>query len=164
MSRGDTVDGEVVLHHESQGLLSQPLAAVGLGVGAGAVVVAAVLDTPTDVPGWLALGIGLAVLGWVATMRLEFVLTASRLRVQLSFLRFAVDMAAIRTVEVVEYRPLRQFGGWGWRWGRHGSRQFAMSGARAVLVTLEDERTVYLGGDDPVGLAEAIDRARAATS
>ncbi len=164
MSRGDRVDGEVVLHRESQALLSQPMAAVGLGIGAGAVVVAAILDTPTDVIGWVALGVGLAVLGWVATMRLEFVLTATRLRVSLSPLRYVVDLAAIASVEVVDYRPLRQFGGWGWRWGRHGSRQFAMSGAQAVLLTLRDERTVHLGSDDPAGLAIAIDRARDASA
>ena len=86
-------------------------------------------------------------------------MTASRLRIRFGFLRHVVDLSEVVAVEVVDYRPIRQFGGWGWRWGREGTRQFAMSGATAVKVTQADDRAVFLGSDDPANLAAAIERA-----
>ena len=47
------------------------------------------------------------------------------------------------------YSALKQFGGWGWRIGRDGSRAFTIAGNRAAVVTLADGREIYIGSKDP---------------
>ncbi|WP_062377521.1 hypothetical protein [Demequina pelophila] len=72
-----------------------------------------------------------------------------------------IPVTGIASVERRRYRPLRQFGGWGWRYGKAGSRQFAMAGSEAVVLTMMDGTEMYLGARDLDALAAAVDDARA---
>ncbi len=111
---------------------------------------------------WLVLGIVAVVLLAVLFMPLSVDVTSDRVRIRLAyFARRDIPVANIASVEVRDYRPIRQFGGWGWRYGKDGARQYAMTGNRAVVVTLKDGSDIYLGTRDLVPLADAIDRARA---
>lgn len=51
---------------------------------------------------------------------------------------------AIASHRAVAYRPLRDFGGWGIRYGGLG-KMFSMSGDRAVLLELRDGKTLLIG-------------------
>lgn len=70
-------------------------------------------------------------------------------------LRRRVAFDEILSVEVVRYRPLRDFGGWGIRgWGK--TRAWTARGSQAVLLHLTEGRELYVGSDVPHRLAERI--------
>ena len=113
--------------------------AIGAGVGLvlPAILVVGVLRmttevTPTDLRVWF---------GWVPTYR-----------------RF-VPLGSIRRVEVVEYRPLADYGGWGIRVGRDGVRVLNARGNRGVRIDLADGTKLLIGSQRPEALAMALDRA-----
>ena len=61
----------------------------------------------------------------------------------------------IAHVEAISYRPLRDYWGWGIRWGRYG-QAYTVSGNRALLVTLSSGRTFLLGSQRPEELEAAL--------
>jgi hypothetical protein len=70
-------------------------------------------------------------------------------------LRRRVRFDEILSVDVVRYRPIRDFGGWGIRgWGK--TRAWTARGDRAVRLRLTGDRELYIGSDVPHRLAERI--------
>ena len=111
--------------------------------------------------GLVAVVAGLAVASLAIVARLEVSVTGASVDVRwVPLARRSIPFASIRQAEPVTYRPIRQFGGWGIRFGRRGARAYSMSGDRAVRLTLHDGSEIYLGSLEPEALAAAIDRAR----
>lgn len=76
-----------------------------------------------------------------------------------------IGMDEIRRVEVIEYRPIAESGGWGIRWGKHEGRQaryFSARGNRAVLLET-DKNLIILGTTNPDALAAAVEQALSTT-
>jgi Family of unknown function (DUF6141) len=67
-----------------------------------------------------------------------------------------IDAADVASAEATEYRPIRQFGGWGVRWGGPRRWAFNVSGNRGVLVELHDGRSYLIGSQRPHELVSAI--------
>ncbi len=88
--------------------------------------------TPTDLRVWF---------GWIPTYR-----------------RF-VAVGTIRRIEVVTYRPLLDYGGWGIRTGRDGERVLNARGNRGVRLELIDGSRLLIGSQRPEALANAIEDA-----
>jgi hypothetical protein len=66
-----------------------------------------------------------------------------------------VSFEEIERVEVVKYRPIREFGGWGIRgWGK--KKAWTTRGDQAVRLHLTSDRLLYIGSDVPYRLAERI--------
>lgn len=65
-------------------------------------------------------------------------------------------------LESVRYHPLREFGGWGIKFGRDGKRAWTARGDEAVVLELGDGTRLYVGSDHPHRLEERI-RALAGT-
>lgn len=74
----------------------------------------------------------------------------------LPILRKTVPFSEIREIEPVRYSPLRDFGGWGIRFGLGGKRAWTIRGNRAVRLTLSDGKRLYVGSPHPERLAEAL--------
>src|SRR5262249_58159993 len=72
--------------------------------------------------------------------------------------RRSVALGAIQRIEVVSYRPLRDYGGWGIRTGRDGERVLNARGNRGVLLDLGDGTPLLIGSQRPEALAIAIQR------
>ncbi len=53
------------------------------------------------------------------------------------------------------YRPLRDYGGWGVRWGQAG-KAYNVSGNRGVMLDLADGRKLLIGSQNPEQMAEAM--------
>lgn len=70
-------------------------------------------------------------------------------------IRTSILFRDIRSLRSVEYRPIREFGGWGVR-GTARRRAWTARGSRAVLLELDDGREVLLGSDHPQRLEERI--------
>lgn len=70
-------------------------------------------------------------------------------------LRRRVTFDEIRSLDVVRYRPIMDFGGWGIR-GLGKTKAWTARGNQAVRLLLTDERELYIGSDVPHRLAERI--------
>lgn len=73
----------------------------------------------------------------------------------LGLFRRRVPFADIERLEVVEYRPLIDFGGWGVR-RRPGREAWTIRGNRALELELTDGTDLYLGSDTPERLLEEL--------
>lgn len=63
--------------------------------------------------------------------------------------------AGIRDAVRMKYRPLRDYGGWGIRWGRRGIA-YTVAGDEGVEITLEDGRRFLLGSSNAEELAQVL--------
>ena len=73
----------------------------------------------------------------------------------LGWVKFRWGREQIRSCEATTYRPLRDFGGWGIRFGAGGTRCYSARGNRGVLLET-DNRRVILGSQRPEEFAGAI--------
>ncbi len=71
--------------------------------------------------------------------------------------RRVVSLGAITQVEVVAYRPIRDYGGWGIRHCRDGERLLSARGDRGVRVQLADGSRLLIGSQRPEELARVIE-------
>lgn len=137
-----------------------------LVLAADAGIVAACLAArrgPSDtVPLFLAvslgvvLSLGIAVLFWVS--RLEIEVRPDDIAVR--FFPFHLDWRRLPAKELNEcyarrYRPIREYGGWGIRYGWHG-RAYNMSGHEGVQLVFKNGRRLLLGSQQPQELEAAI--------
>lgn len=100
---------------------------------------------------------GVAIILALLFMPLSMQVTAEQVRVRLAWVYHRdVTLQDVASVEAREYRALRQFGGWGLRYGSGGDRAYTIKGNRAAVITLHDGRSFYLGARDPEALADAI--------
>lgn len=71
------------------------------------------------------------------------------------WIRFRIAADQVRSVEPVTYRPLAEFGGWGIRFGRGGTRAYTARGNRGVRIHTAS-REYVVGSQDPEALAGAL--------
>ena len=67
----------------------------------------------------------------------------------------SVPFADIVSTESVQYRPVAEFGGWGIR-GMGKKKAWTARGNQAVVLTLANDRLLYVGSDRPEQLEEHI--------
>ncbi|WP_084102831.1 hypothetical protein [Demequina sp. NBRC 110051] len=107
---------------------------------------------------WLA-GVTIAVL--VAPLFIPMVIEVGTEGIRVGLAGMTVRTIALEDVVAVErrdYKPLREFGGWGLRWGvtHRNARAYTTTGSSAVVLTLRDSREIYLGVADEPGLVETV--------
>lgn len=116
-----------------------------------------------DVP--VALRIPIATALMLAALALRLVVAGLTVRVDDSglflhlgavpLLHRRVSFDEVIGLDVVRYRPIREFGGWGIRgWGK--KKAWTARGNQAVRLRLSDDRELYIGSDVPRRLAERI--------
>lgn len=65
------------------------------------------------------------------------------------FLKKKISWDEVKSVELIKYKPLSQFGGWGIRYGIKGTA-YSVSGKECLLIHLIDnDRKIYLGTQEP---------------
>jgi hypothetical protein len=113
--------------------------------------------------GLLAVGLPLGVAWLLLAAKLTTTVDGASLQVGLWPLHRRpkeIDLRRVTAVEACTYRPLREYGGWGIRKGRHGWA-YNVSGNRGVRLTYVDGETLLIGSQRPQELAKAIEAARA---
>lgn len=73
--------------------------------------------------------------------------------------RRVVSLDTVRSVEVVTYRPIADYGFWGIRSGRDGDRALTARGNRGVRIELTDGSRLLIGSQQPEPLATVLDGA-----
>lgn len=120
-----------------------------------------------DIAIWGNVAITSALALWLWFVRLE---TEVRdrdvlLRYRLMWVPKKIPFEEIESAEVFDYRPIRDYGGWGLRFGGHGRKEWLWNayGDRAVRLHLANGKTFSVGSQQPEQLASAIEERRAAT-
>ena len=111
---------------------------------------------------WLLTGVGLPAL--MFSSRLITEVRADGLYVRFipyhrDFRRYA--WSEISSSEARQYRPIREYGGWGIR-GFGGNRAYNVSGDRGLQLAFTDDRRLLIGSRKAEELAAAVAAARAA--
>jgi len=70
-----------------------------------------------------------------------------------------VPIGTVRSIEVVIYRPIADYGFWGIRAGRDGERAYTARGNRGVRLELTDGTKLLIGSQRPEALASVLERA-----
>jgi len=98
----------------------------------------------------------LAIVGFVAAMRMNTTVTmdAVQLRYRPFFWR-NVPLADIESATAVEFRPIRDWGGWGLR-GLGRRKAWTTHGNRGVKLVLRDGRELTVGSQRPEALAAVL--------
>jgi hypothetical protein len=95
----------------------------------------------------------------VLALRQDTRVGAHGVTVRFGFLyRTSIPMSDIRLAEAVQYRPVRDYGGWGIR-GLGRRRALNMRGDRGVLLTRQDGSTLLIGSQRPRELLTALAQA-----
>jgi len=90
-------------------------------------------------------------------LALKTLVTDDSLTVQFPpFKRSVFPKADIISAEVVQYRPLADFGGWGFRIGTKGTIYNAR-GNQAVKLDIKDTGIIFIGSQQPENLLAAIE-------
>jgi hypothetical protein len=106
---------------------------------------------------WIAFGIAMPLLFFWGGMRTEVRADGIHLQaLPLPYCAKHFDYSKIETYEARRYRPLRDFGGWGIRFGR-GGRAYTVSGNRGVQLVFENGQRLLIGSQHPEQMVEAID-------
>ena len=71
-------------------------------------------------------------------------------------IRKVVSFSQIESMEPVTYRPIREFGGWGIRFGRGKKQAWTASGNQALVLHLKGGVHLYVGSGHPARLEERI--------
>jgi hypothetical protein len=115
-----------------------------------------------EIPLVLAVGIGLPTVLIVGVLRMTTEVTPSECRVWFGWLptiRRAVRIESIERIELVQYRPFADYGGWGLRRGLDGERVYNARGDRGVRLFLSDGNRILIGSQRPEELARALEHA-----
>jgi hypothetical protein len=107
-------------------------------------------------------GVALPILIVVGLLRMTTEVGPADVRVWFGWIptyRRIIPLGTIQRIEVVSYRPLVDYGGWGIRQGRDGVRVLNARGNRGVRIDLVDGTKLLIGSQRPEDLARALERA-----
>ena len=105
---------------------------------------------------WLLIGIGLPLLFYSARLITEVRTDGIYIRFfpfHSSFLRFAFD--SIKLYEARTYSPIREYGGWGIRYGWNG-KAYNVSGNQGVQLELNNGKRILIGTQHPLDFMNAL--------
>lgn len=166
MTVATTLPGPVAVYREEQNFAwwVYALLAVMAGVGVLFVLWDGGKAPPGDgwsgeIPVALAVGLALPAILVVGVLRMTTEVTPVDCRIWFGWIptfHHTILLSSIQKVEVVEYRPLRDCGGWGIRRGRGGERVFNARGNRGVRVELTDGTRLLIGSQRPAELAQVL--------
>ncbi|MBI1353710.1 MAG: hypothetical protein GC160_05135 [Acidobacteria bacterium] len=150
---------------ELQPSWNNPLAWLALapaGIGSYAILqIAKTAGSRTPYSAVLSAAASLCLALWIFSIRLDTDVEQAGLRLRFRFLwpTRQISYEAIARAEAVEYEPIKNYGGWGLRRGKHDGRAewvWSISGRRGVRLHFHDGETFLLGSRRPEELAAAI--------
>ncbi len=102
-----------------------------------------------------------AIAVWVYQMRLVTEVRAAELGVHFQWLwqRRRIPFAEIHSYRAVTYNPIREYGGWGIRYGANGAKAYNVSGDHGVQVEFMNGGRLLIGSQRPEELVRALDAA-----
>ena len=120
-------------------------------------------DTPMSNTGlFLLFGFTFLITAFLYVLRLETRISKDRIKVRFfpihrRFNEFKPE--AVEQCEVRKYRPIREFGGWGFRYGiGSGGKAWTVSGKYGLQLVFLNGKKLLIGTRKPKGLKNALDK------
>jgi hypothetical protein len=110
----------------------------------------------------ISAGMALPIIFMLGVLRMTTVVTPADVRVWFGYFptyKRSISILTISRVEVVQYRPIADCGGWGIRIGKDGERVLNARGNRGVRIHLIDGSRILIGSQRPEELALAVEGA-----
>jgi hypothetical protein len=133
------------------------------GVGAAGLLSAIAVWTQL----WVLVAVAVVILALIVSMSSVVVRvdrTGVTIRSPLGWPRTQVPLTEVVRADIINVRPLHDFGGWGWRVGRGGRVGIALRAGESLLVERTGDRSIVVTVDDALGAAGTLnalaDRAR----
>lgn len=105
---------------------------------------------------WVALGIALPILFFMLKLEVEVGDDGIYYRFfPLQFKHRRIGFAEIKSYKSVTYQPIKDYGGWGIRWGRNG-KAYSVGGNLGVQFELRNGKRILLGSKKPKDLVDGI--------
>jgi hypothetical protein len=148
---------EGILFEERQRLITNPVVVLVLGVAALAGLAGVLRLEPP-----ISLGLALVLLAVAMLAVVELIVAVRPGAIEFRLRPLAgqtIPVDLIRSCTARRYRPILEYGGWGYRWGRGGSRAYNIRGNRGVQLVLQDGQKILIGSQRPGELASAIQAA-----
>ena len=122
---------------------------------------------PGNMPLWeaaLLFFIGTALPGGIYSLmgQLRTRITSEGIDIRWGFLEVikkTIPFSQVEKAEAVTYSPLKDFGGWGIRFGGKKKKAWTVSGNRALLLHLTDGTRFYLGSQKPERMLQWVNSA-----
>ena len=73
------------------------------------------------------------------------------------FISKTIRLTDLKSFKIITYRPLREYGGWGIRYGGKKGWAYNVSGNRGVLLELKNFSRILIGSQKPEELYQAIE-------
>jgi hypothetical protein len=105
--------------------------------------------------------VGIPLLMWYTQLSVELFTDGVRIVFRPFFVRRTIALNDIAEAAVRDYRPIREYGGWGIRWRPHKGMVYSVSGNRGVQIALKNGNKILIGSRQPEALVGAIECARA---
>ena len=103
--------------------------------------------------------VGVGIPAFVYSLRLEVELNEEDLAIRFRpFVRRRIPLSRIREFHARPYRPIREYGGWGLRYGPSG-KAYNVKGDRGVQLLLEGKEKLLVGSQRPEEFEGALARA-----
>lgn len=114
-------------------------------------------------PDWLTwvilILIGIGMPWFFRSLRLTVSVYSDRLLIRFRPLnRRRIDASAIASCAVREYRPIREYGGWGLRWSPSHGRAYTIHGTLGIQLELKNGKKLLIGSQRAQELCAAISR------
>lgn len=104
-------------------------------------------------------GLGFPLFFWA--LRLDTIVTEDEVHVRLRPFRWRrIPLGTITRCEARTYRPIREYGGWGVRYGGKRGWAYNVKGTHGVQLEIEDARPLLIGSQRSDELAAAINAPR----
>ena len=107
----------------------------------------------------LFVGIGMPL--FMYTLKMTTTVSRERLKVRYwPLITRTIVMSEIKTFAACEYHPIRDYGGWGIRWGWGRGMAFSMTGNKGVQLELQSGKKILIGSHQANDLEVALKRAQ----
>jgi len=104
---------------------------------------------------------GIALPLFIFGYRMETVVNADFILVKMTLLgKRLIQIDEIKECYAREYRPIMEYGGWGWRWSPSMGVAYNVTGNKGVQLKLKNGRMILIGSQRPEQLAERINNLR----
>ncbi len=108
---------------------------------------------------WILVGLALPLL--IFMFRMTTRIWPNHIEIKMTILgRRLMALAEIKECSVRQYRPIREYGGWGIRWSPSRGMAYSVSGNKGVQLELKNGKKILIGSQEPENLAGAIAEAR----
>ena len=107
---------------------------------------------------WIVFGIGFPLIFRAICLKTE--VRDDHVLLNFTGYKKLVPFSEIESAELREYKPIREYGGWGIRYGFKNGWAYNVSGNRGVQLVLKDGKKILIGSQKPEELFSAIESRR----